>query len=69
MRYLHVSNPNTEIPPEEPGYDKLGKVRPLVDILKNNSQQEYSLPRDIAADEAMIPFKNRISFLQVCPDK
>ena len=66
LRFLHVSDPYTEIQPGQEGYDKLGKVRPLIDALKKSFQAEYSLPRDIAVDEAMIPFKGRISFRQVC---
>ena len=61
-----MSNPHTEIPPGEDGYDKLGKVRPLIDSLKQSFAAEFNLPRDIAVDEAMIPFKGRLSFKQVC---
>ena len=61
-----MSNPLTEIPPGEDGYDKLGKVRPLIDSLKQSFSAEFNLPRDVAVDEAMIPFKGRISFRQVC---
>ena len=67
--FFHLSNPYTEIPPGEQGYDKLGKVRALIDALKESFQAEYSLPRDIAVGEAMISFKGLISFHQVCPRK
>ena len=70
LRFLHVSDSYTEIQLGQEGYNKLGKVRPLIDALKKSFQAEYSLPRDIAVEsKAMIPFKSQISFRQVCPIK
>ena len=67
MKFLHVSNPETEIRPGQDGYDKLGKVRPLVDSLKKSFAAEFDLSQHVAAGKAIIPFKGRISFRQVCP--
>ena len=69
LRFLHVSDPYTKIQHSQEGYDKLGKVRPLIDALKKLFQAEYSLSRHIAIDEAMIPLKGQISFHQVCSRK
>ena len=68
MRFLHISNPDTEIAPGDPGYDKLGTVRVLINILKFTFPAEYHMPKDVAVDEAMIPFKGRVSFRQLFPE-
>ncbi|XP_062507262.1 piggyBac transposable element-derived protein 3-like [Corticium candelabrum] len=69
LRFLHVSDPYTKIQHSQEGYDKLGKVRPLIDALKKLFQAEYSLSRHIAIDEAMIPLKGQISFHQYSKSK
>ncbi|XP_062499009.1 RAC-beta serine/threonine-protein kinase A-like [Corticium candelabrum] len=40
LRFLHVSNPNTEIAPGQEGYDKLVKVHVLIDALKKSFKVE-----------------------------
>lgn len=62
MRFLHVSDPLTEVPLGEDSYDKLGKVRVLLEMLKKTFKSEYCSPKDLAVDEAIIPFKGRLSF-------
>lgn len=36
LRYLHVSDDAAIIPPGQPGYDKLHKIRPLLELLFPN---------------------------------
>ena len=60
MRFLRISNAELEIDSGQPGYDRLGKVRVLINILKMSVPGEYHLPRDIAVDESMIPFKGHL---------
>ncbi len=40
------------------------KVRKILDIVTFNFDMEYNLGESISVDEAMIPFKGRLSFKQ-----
>ena len=68
-RYLHFCNETAAIPRGNEGYDKLFKVRMLLDDLCPKFRNLYKPKRDICIDESMIPFKGRISFRQFIPSK
>ncbi|XP_047137584.1 piggyBac transposable element-derived protein 4-like [Hydra vulgaris] len=68
-RYLHFCNETAAIPRGNEGYDKLFKVRMLLDDLCPKLRKLYKPKRDICIDESMIPFKGRISFRQLIPSK
>lgn len=53
----------------QPGYDKIGKVRPIIDELQNRFQEMYQPNCEIAVDEAMIKFQGRSSMKQYMPLK
>lgn len=58
-RYLHYAD-NTTLPkPGEDGYDRLGKVRPLVQYLQRRLSSLYTPGQNLAVDEAMIKFQGR----------
>ena len=66
---LHL-NDNQHMPSREsPQFDKLFKVRPLLDKIKANSQAHYYPHQPVAVDEAMILFKVRSTFKQYMPMK
>lgn len=56
-------DPNYEI------YDKLYKVRPLLDSLSKTNKDSYNPTREQSVDESMIKFKRRSSLKQYIPDK
>ena len=58
-----------QIGAKQPGYDSLYKVRKLLDIVTNKFEIEYNLNESVSVDEAMIPFKGRLSFKQYMKDK
>lgn len=60
-RYFHFVDNTTLLPRGDPGYDKLGKVRPVIDILSTQFLQNYNPHRENSIDEAMIKFKGRSS--------
>ena len=69
LRFFHLNNSQDQICAGQPGYDPLFKVRRLVDIVTSKFEQEYNLSESISVDEAMIPFKGRLSFKQYMRDK
>ena len=64
LRYLHVSDREAELEKDDPNYDKLQKVRPLIDLLCPKFEELFDLGQNITVDEAMIPYKGRLSFKQ-----
>ena len=69
LRYVHVVDNNTAIARSNPQYDKLWKVRPILDVLSKTSGELYSLHRQISIDDSMIGTKCRLSFLQYMPNQ
>ena len=68
-RYLHFCD-NTTLPtPGTPGSNRIGKVRPLVNMITERCSAAYKLGRDVAVDEAMIKFQGRSSLKQYLPNK
>ena len=53
----------------ERGYDRLGKVREVINILKNAQLEAYNMTKSIVVDEAMIPFKGRSCLKQYLKNK
>ena len=68
-RYFHFVDNTTSLPRGDPGYDKLGKVRPVIDLLSERFLQNYNPHRENSVDEAMIKFKGRSSMKQYLPKK
>ncbi len=69
QRYLHFVDNRSLQPRTSEHYDKLGKIRPIIDILCNRFSSTYHLHREISVDEAMIPFKGRSTMKQYMPKK
>ena len=63
-RYLHFADNSTLSPPGSPGYDRLGKIAPIIDMLSEQFAAVFNPVKEISVDEAMIPFKGRSSFKQ-----
>lgn len=60
IRCIHLVNNDTLVQNKgELGYDKLGKVRWLVDRFAEISQSLYNAQRTCTVDEIMIPYKGR----------
>ena len=69
QRFLHFANNDTIVPRGEPGYDRLGKVRPVIEQVRQSFLRNYRPHRENAIDEAMIPFKGRSTLKQYLPMK
>ncbi|XP_052283877.1 piggyBac transposable element-derived protein 4-like [Dreissena polymorpha] len=69
VQYFHVADRSTEPGRGEPGYDKLFKVRPVMESVSRTFQDIYMLNKEVSIDEAMIAFTGRLSFRQYMPAK
>ena len=68
-RYLHFVDNATLSPPGTPGYNKLGKVQPILGMLSERFAALLEPQREISIDEAMIKFKGRSTLKQYMPQK
>ena len=68
-RYLHFADNSTLAPKGSPGYDRLGKVRPVIDHLSKQFADLYEPNKEVAVDEAMIKFTGRSAVKQYMPMK
>ena len=68
-RYLHFVDNSTLCAPGSSDYDRLGKVRPLLEHLKSKFASNYYPSKELAVDEAMIKFQGRSSLKQYMPQK
>ncbi len=63
-RYTHYVDNSTLSLPGSPGYDRLGKVRPLINFLQTQFRIINTPGRELVVDEAMIMFLGRSSLKQ-----
>ncbi|WAR27304.1 PGBD4-like protein [Mya arenaria] len=68
-QYFHASDRSAEVGRGLPGYDKLYKVRSVMDVLLGTFRRYYTLSRVVAVDEAMVKYTGRLSFRQYMPAK
>ena len=68
-RYLHFTNNDDLIQRGQPGYDRLGKVQPVINAISKSLTDCYNVSKEIVVDEAMIPFQGRSSLKQYLPKK
>ena len=70
MRYLHFVDKREEMKDKNAcGYDKLFKVRKLLDLLLPRFVEVYSPQRNLSIDETLLKFKGKIYFRQFIPIK
>ncbi|XP_047118675.1 piggyBac transposable element-derived protein 4-like [Schistocerca piceifrons] len=69
LSHIHV-NDNSLMPQKgNKCYDKLYKIRPLVNQLLTRFKECYALTKEQSVDECMVKFKGQISFKQYMPQK
>ena len=68
-RYLHFADNSSLGLPGTPEYDKLGKIKPIIEKLSERFRSVYTPQMNVAIDEAMIPFKGRSTSKQYMPLK
>ena len=68
-RYLHFVDNSTLASRGHVNYDRLGKVRPILETVNANFQAVYNPHREVSIDEATIKFQGRSSLKQYNPMK
>ncbi|XP_029633809.1 piggyBac transposable element-derived protein 4-like [Octopus sinensis] len=68
-QYLHLTDSANAPNKNDPNYDSLYKVRPVIDLLVNNYKTVYLPRKNLSVDEAMIGYKDRVHFRQYMPAK
>lgn len=66
---LHLNNNENILPKTHADYDKLQKLRPLLDLLNENIGKIYDPSSVVSVDESMIKFKGRCVLKQYMPLK
>ena len=69
LTHLHLHDNSAAPERGTPGFDKLYKIRPLLDRIRSNSQAAYQPHQQVAVDEAMVLFKGRNSLKLYMPLK
>ena len=68
-RYLHFADNTTLVPRGQPGHDRLGKVRPVMEKVSERFLSLYNPHCENSMDEAMLRFEGRSSLKQYMPAK
>ena len=65
FRYLHVEDNLKALQRSDPNFDKLWKVRFLIDAFSSRCMELYNAHPQISIDESMIGTKCRLSFISI----
>ena len=68
-RYLHINDSQQQPARNDPRYDPLYKVRPVLDMCQHTFLEQYIPGREVSIDEAMVKYKGRVFFRQYMPKK
>ena len=68
-RYFHVSDRESEPNKDSPEYDRLCKVRVVLDTFSETFKSAYTIGRDVSIDECMIAFSGQLAIKQYMPAK
>ena len=69
LRFLHFSDNTTSRPRGHPAFDRLHKIRPLIDHFNLKFADLYTPEQNICVDESLIHFTGRLGFKQYIPSK
>ena len=68
-RFLHFTD-NIQAPSrDDSDHDQLWKIRPVIEVVKEQSSKAYVLGKKVSIDESMIGTKCRLAFIQYMPKK
>lgn len=67
--YLHFGDSSREPARGDANYDRLFKVRSVLDYVRNKCNNNFKPTKNISVDEGMIGFRGKLSFRQYMPAK
>ena len=65
-RYLHLNDSEQMPDRDDPAYDPLYKIRPLIDTCQQNFRDRYIPGREMSVDEGMIKYKEGCTSGSIC---
>ncbi|XP_041369900.1 piggyBac transposable element-derived protein 4-like [Gigantopelta aegis] len=68
-QYFHVADRQSEPGRGSPNYDRLFKIQPIMNVVKDTFYRFFKPNRELAIDEGMIKFAGRNSIKQYMPAK
>lgn len=68
-RYFHLNDNTTQGPRGTQGFDRLHKIRPVLDATRTTFKSEMNPPQQQSIDEGMIKYKGRFFARQYMPSK
>lgn len=68
LKFLHF-NDNSTYDPEDPDQDRLHKIRPFLNMLRDRFRNVYSPGRNLSVEESLVLFKGRLHFRQYIKTK
>ena len=69
LKFFHLNDNDTMLPKSDPNYDRLHKLRPLLDHFSQKFQSVYQPGSHLSLDEAMVLWKGMLSFKQFIQSK
>ncbi|GFR83467.1 PiggyBac transposase Uribo1 [Elysia marginata] len=69
LKFIHFNDNSQMAERNDPTYDRLYKIRPIVDHLFERFQSVYELRKDVCVDESLLLWKGRLIFCQYIPNK
>lgn len=69
FKALHLNDNSKAVPRNQPGYDCLHKIRPIINRLHQTWRTFYNPPRQQSITQAMVGFKDRNAMKQYMPMK
>ncbi|KAM4030257.1 piggyBac transposable element-derived protein 4-like [Anomaloglossus baeobatrachus] len=68
-KFLHFRDNADSLPCDDTNFDRLFKIRPVIEHFSNKFAEVYIPQREICVDESLIHFKGRLQFSQYLPSK
>ena len=68
-QYIHLKDTSNTPGRDDPNYDPLYKMRPMIDLILPKLKDNYKPGENLSVDEGMIGFKGRVHFRQYMPAK
>ena len=69
LSFLHINDNEQAVPRGDPNFDPLYKVKPIYDVVSSRFRSVYRPTQHVCIDEAMVPWKGRLTFKQYIPSK